>query len=244
MSSFWPAASPTSATCRCAPAGGSARRCARSASRSTSATSTPELLPALVADPPAAVFPLLHGAAGEDGSVRDVLELLRTPYVGSGPRAARVAWDKPIAKTVVRRRRPGHPGVGDAAAGDVPRARRRRGARRGARAARPAAGGQADPRRLGAGLHRRPPRRGPAGRDGRPASPTATPRCSSGSSPAPRSRSASSTPATGRGRCPPSRSCPTAASTTTTPATPPAPPSSSSRPGSTRRSRPRSRRSR
>lgn len=61
----------------------------------------PELLPALVADPPAAVFPVLHGAAGEDGSVREVLELLHTPYVGSGPAAARVAWDKPTAKTVV-----------------------------------------------------------------------------------------------------------------------------------------------
>ncbi|HSF26600.1 MAG TPA: D-alanine--D-alanine ligase [Actinomycetes bacterium] len=61
----------------------------------------PELVSTLVADPPAAVFPVLHGAAGEDGSVREVLELLHTPYVGSGPAAARVAWDKPTAKTVV-----------------------------------------------------------------------------------------------------------------------------------------------
>jgi len=48
------------------------------------------------------VWPLLHGASGEDGSVRDVLELLGVPYVGSVPQACRVAWDKPVAKGMVR----------------------------------------------------------------------------------------------------------------------------------------------
>jgi D-alanine-D-alanine ligase len=61
------------------------------------------LLDALTDDPPDAVFPVLHGAAGEDGSIRDVLELLDVPYVGARPDACRVAWDKPTAKSVVRR---------------------------------------------------------------------------------------------------------------------------------------------
>ncbi|WP_425955561.1 D-alanine--D-alanine ligase family protein [Xylanimonas sp. McL0601] len=47
---------------------------------------------------PDVVWPLLHGAGGEDGSLRDVLELAGVPYVGTGPRASRLAWDKPIAK--------------------------------------------------------------------------------------------------------------------------------------------------
>lgn len=61
------------------------------------------LLDSLSDDPPDAVFPVLHGAAGEDGSIRDVLELLDVRYVGARPDACRVAWDKPTAKSVVRR---------------------------------------------------------------------------------------------------------------------------------------------
>ncbi|WP_026403995.1 D-alanine--D-alanine ligase family protein [Actinomadura rifamycini] len=61
------------------------------------------LLDSLTDHPPDAVFPVLHGAAGEDGSIRDVLELLDVPYVGARPDACRVAWDKPTAKAVVRR---------------------------------------------------------------------------------------------------------------------------------------------
>jgi len=45
----------------------------------------------------------LHGGAGEDGSVREVLELARMPYVGSTPGACRLTWDKPNAKAVARR---------------------------------------------------------------------------------------------------------------------------------------------
>ena len=48
------------------------------------------------------VWPLLHGATGEDGAVRDVLELIEVPYVGSTPAACRRAWDKPVAKSVAR----------------------------------------------------------------------------------------------------------------------------------------------
>ena len=43
------------------------------------------LLPRLRQDPPACVVPLLHGESGEDGAVREVLELVGVPYVGSRP---------------------------------------------------------------------------------------------------------------------------------------------------------------
>ena len=61
------------------------------------------LLAALLADPPACVVPMLHGESGEDGAVREVLDLLAIPYVGSGPAACRTAFDKPVAKSVVER---------------------------------------------------------------------------------------------------------------------------------------------
>jgi len=50
----------------------------------------------------AVVWPLLHGAAGEDGAVQALLELTGVPYVGTSSDAARVAWSKPIAKTLMR----------------------------------------------------------------------------------------------------------------------------------------------
>lgn len=59
------------------------------------------LMDSLAAQPPDVVWPLLHGATGEDGAVRDVLELLDLPYVGSGPAACRTTWDKPVAKARV-----------------------------------------------------------------------------------------------------------------------------------------------
>ncbi|GAA0940484.1 D-alanine--D-alanine ligase [Actinocorallia libanotica] len=60
------------------------------------------LLPLLMEDPPDLVFPVLHGAEGEDGAIREVLELLGVPYVGARPDACRLAWDKPTAKAVFR----------------------------------------------------------------------------------------------------------------------------------------------
>ncbi len=60
------------------------------------------LLPALAADPPDAVVIALHGATGEDGSLRGVLDLCGVPYVGCDARASRLAWDKPSAKAVLR----------------------------------------------------------------------------------------------------------------------------------------------
>lgn len=60
-----------------------------------------ELVARLAALPGAVVFPLLHGEAGEAGSLREVLALLEVPYVGSGGAASRIAFDKSIATTVV-----------------------------------------------------------------------------------------------------------------------------------------------
>lgn len=50
---------------------------------------------------PDVVWPLLHGASGEDGSVRDVLDMAGFPYVGTGPRASRLVWNKPISKAAL-----------------------------------------------------------------------------------------------------------------------------------------------
>ncbi len=62
------------------------------------------LLPSLREEPPACVIPLLHGETGEDGALREVLELVGVPYVGSEPAACRAAFDKPVAKSVVAAR--------------------------------------------------------------------------------------------------------------------------------------------
>jgi len=60
------------------------------------------LLPSLQEDPPDAVVIALHGATGEDGSLRGVLDLCGVPYVGCDARASRLAWDKPSAKSMLR----------------------------------------------------------------------------------------------------------------------------------------------
>lgn len=59
------------------------------------------LIPRLKSQQPDLVWPLLHGASGEDGSLRDILELLDIPYLGTRPRESRVAWNKPVAKSVL-----------------------------------------------------------------------------------------------------------------------------------------------
>ena len=53
----------------------------------------------------AAVFVALHGGAGEDGALREVLDVAGVPYVGSPPAACRIAWDKPTAKALAVRAR-------------------------------------------------------------------------------------------------------------------------------------------
>jgi D-alanine-D-alanine ligase len=60
------------------------------------------LIAAIAADPPSAVFPAIHGAYGEDGSIQEVLALLGVPFVGATADACRFAFDKPVAKAVAR----------------------------------------------------------------------------------------------------------------------------------------------
>ena len=49
-----------------------------------------------------AVFPLLHGPMGEDGTLQGLLEFCGVPYVGCGVAASAVAMDKGLAKDVFR----------------------------------------------------------------------------------------------------------------------------------------------
>ena len=61
------------------------------------------LLSNIAKDKPDVIWPVLHGASGEDGALRDILTLTGIPYVGATPEAARLAWDKSIAKILVAR---------------------------------------------------------------------------------------------------------------------------------------------
>jgi len=61
------------------------------------------LLAHLTSSRPDVVWPALHGASGEDGALRGLLEALDIPFVGSTSAAARLAWDKPTAKELARR---------------------------------------------------------------------------------------------------------------------------------------------
>lgn len=47
---------------------------------------------------PAAVFPIIHGATGEDGKLQGLLELLGMAYVGCGVTASALGMDKIISK--------------------------------------------------------------------------------------------------------------------------------------------------
>jgi D-alanine-D-alanine ligase len=61
----------------------------------------PTLLAAIRSSRPEVIWPVLHGASGEDGALRDVLEALGIPYIGSRPASCRLTWDKPVAKALV-----------------------------------------------------------------------------------------------------------------------------------------------
>ena len=61
------------------------------------------LLEYLRATRPDVIWPALHGASGEDGALRGLIEFLGLPFVGSRADASRLAWDKPTAKVVVGR---------------------------------------------------------------------------------------------------------------------------------------------
>jgi D-alanine-D-alanine ligase len=47
------------------------------------------------------VFPVLHGAYGEDGTIQGLLEMAGVPYVGSGVLASAVAMDKEFSKKLL-----------------------------------------------------------------------------------------------------------------------------------------------
>lgn len=62
-----------------------------------------DLLRSLADLSPDAVFIALHGGSGEDGAIRSVLDCAGVPYVGTPPHGCRLAFDKPVAKELVRR---------------------------------------------------------------------------------------------------------------------------------------------
>ncbi|SFR67324.1 D-alanine-D-alanine ligase [Agromyces sp. CF514] len=59
------------------------------------------LLPFLASERPDVVFPALHGSSGEDGSLLGLLDAIGIPTVGSNAAAARRAWSKPIASSLI-----------------------------------------------------------------------------------------------------------------------------------------------
>jgi D-alanine-D-alanine ligase len=52
---------------------------------------------------PDVVWPALHGSSGEDGALLDLLSAAGYSYVGPSAAAARLAWSKPVSKTLVAR---------------------------------------------------------------------------------------------------------------------------------------------
>jgi D-alanine-D-alanine ligase len=62
-----------------------------------------ELLENLKKDKPDVIWPVLHGASGEDGALRDILALTGIPFVGAKAAGAKLAWDKSIAKILVQK---------------------------------------------------------------------------------------------------------------------------------------------
>ena len=57
----------------------------------------------LTTERPDVVFLAVHGAAGEDGTVQSLLEVLELPYTGPDVLASSLAWNKPIAQGLYRR---------------------------------------------------------------------------------------------------------------------------------------------
>jgi D-alanine-D-alanine ligase len=48
------------------------------------------------------VFPIIHGATGEDGSIQGMLEVMGVPYVGAGVTGSAVGMDKVVFKALMR----------------------------------------------------------------------------------------------------------------------------------------------
>src|SRR5437762_2702530 len=49
-----------------------------------------------------AVFPILHGTFGEDGTIQGLFELANVPYVGAGVLGSAVGMDKDVMKRLLR----------------------------------------------------------------------------------------------------------------------------------------------
>lgn len=62
-----------------------------------------ELIGHLIATRPDVVWSTLHGSVGEDGSLQDLMQLAQIKFVGSMADSARMAWNKPVSKTVAER---------------------------------------------------------------------------------------------------------------------------------------------
>jgi D-alanine-D-alanine ligase len=62
-----------------------------------------ELIGHLIATRPDVVWSTLHGSVGEDGSLQDLMQLAQISFVGSLADSARMAWNKPVAKTIAQR---------------------------------------------------------------------------------------------------------------------------------------------
>lgn len=62
-----------------------------------------ELIGHLIATRPDVVWSTLHGSVGEDGSLQDLMQLAQIKFVGSLADSARMAWNKPVAKTIAQR---------------------------------------------------------------------------------------------------------------------------------------------
>ncbi|MEO7588883.1 MAG: D-alanine--D-alanine ligase [Arachnia sp.] len=60
-----------------------------------------DLVPLVQSTEDPVVIPMLHGGLGEDGALREVLGLLRVPFVGPTGAASRLTFDKAIATRVV-----------------------------------------------------------------------------------------------------------------------------------------------
>lgn len=62
----------------------------------------PAMVTQLLSDPPDVVFPITHGALGEDGCLQGMLEVFNLPYVGCGVLASAIGANKPYAKALWR----------------------------------------------------------------------------------------------------------------------------------------------
>ncbi|WGT47254.1 D-alanine--D-alanine ligase family protein [Tessaracoccus lacteus] len=61
-----------------------------------------DLVPLLHRTDDPVVVPMLHGGLGEDGALREVLGVLKVPFVGPNGASSRLTFDKSIATSIVR----------------------------------------------------------------------------------------------------------------------------------------------